>query len=225
MILGEDLEKLEENVPDPARQQKAREYSKLRRRGFIIELGIGVVLLLGLALTPAATKLASFLTFPFPWSAAVYLLILAAGYGVITAPSGYYYNFVLPHRYGLSKQDLISWLWDRVKTTGLQLFLGLCLVIVVYWLIGTIPELWWLAVALIISLVSLILSWLTPTFLMPLFFKLKPLEEGGLKQKLVGLARRAGFDINECLTMDLSSKATTANAMLSGWGSSRRIIF
>jgi STE24 endopeptidase len=60
---------------------------------------------------------------------------------------------------------------------------------------------------------------------MPLFFKLKPLEEGGLKQKLVGLARRAGFDINECLTMDLSSKATTANAMLSGWGRSRRIIF
>ncbi|MCK5182342.1 MAG: M48 family metalloprotease, partial [Dehalococcoidia bacterium] len=43
--------------------------------------------------------------------------------------------------------------------------------------------------------------------------------------KLVDLARRAGFDINECLTMDLSSKATTANAMLSGWGRSRRIIF
>jgi len=42
---------------------------------------------------------------------------------------------------------------------------------------------------------------------------------------LVNLARRAGVDIEECLTMDLSSKATTANAMLSGWGKSRRIIF
>ena len=141
------------------------------------------------------------------------------------APLGYYYNFVLPHRCGLSKQDLASWLWDKVKASGLQLCLGLCLVTVVYWLIGNIPGLWWLAVALIISLVSLILTWLTPTFLIPLFFKLNPLEEGGLKQKLVDLARRAGFDINECLTMDLSSKATTANAMLSGWGRSRRIIF
>jgi STE24 endopeptidase len=223
--LGEDLEKLKESVPDPARQQQAREYSKLRHRGSFIELGIRVILLLVLVLTPASTKLASLLALPFPWSAALYLLILAAVYRVITAPIGYYYNFVLPHRYSLSKQDLVSWLRDRVKAAGLQLFLALCLVIVVYWLIGNIPELWWLAAALIISLVNLILTWLTPTFLIPLFFKLKPLEEGGLKQKLIGLARRAGSDINECLTMDLSSKATTANAMLSGWGRSRRIIF
>ena len=223
--MGQNLEKLRESVPDPARQQKAREYSKLQRRGFFIELSIGGILLLVLLFTPASTTLASFLVFPFPWSATLYLLILAAGYGVITTPLGYYYNFVLPRRYGLSKQDLASWLWDKVKASGLQLCLGLCLVTVVYWLIGNIPGLWWLAVALIISLVSLILTWLTPTFLIPLFFKLKPLEEGGLKQKLVDLARRAGFDINECLTMDLSSKATTANAMLSGWGRSRRIIF
>jgi STE24 endopeptidase len=223
--LGQDLEKLRESIPDPARQQKAGEYSKLQRRGFFIELGIGGILLLVLLFTPASTKLASVLAFTFPWSAALYLLILAAGYGVITAPLGYYHNFVLPHRYGLSKQDLASWLWDRVKASGLQLFLGLCLVTVVYWLIGTITGLWWLAVALIISLVGLILTWLTPTFLIPLFFKLKPLQEGGLKEKLVDLAKRAGFDINECLTMDLSSKATTANAMLSGWGRSRRIIF
>jgi STE24 endopeptidase len=74
-------------------------------------------------------------------------------------------------------------------------------------------------------LVSLILTWLTPTFLIPLFFKLKPLEEGGLKVKLVNLARKAGVDIAACLAMDLSSKATTANAMVSGWGKSRGIIF
>jgi len=175
--------------------------------------------------TPASTRLAGLLAFPSPWSAALYLLILAAGYGMIVAPLGYYYGFILPHRYGLSKQALASWLRDKVKASGLQLLLGLCLVIIIYWLIGHLPALWWLATALIMFLVSLILTWLTPTFLIPLFFKLKPLEEGGLKEKLVDLARRAGVDIAECLTMDLSSKATTANAMLSGWGKSRRIIF
>jgi len=223
--LGEDLEKLRKIVPDPARQQKAREYSKLQRRGSFIELGIGGILLLALLFTPASTALASLLIFPFPVSAAVYLLILAAGYGVLTAPLVYYYNFVLPHRYGLSQQDLASWLKDRAKASGLELLLGVCLVIIVYWLMRNLPALWWLAAAVIMFLVSLILTWLTPTFLIPLFFKLKPLEEGGLKEKLVNLARRAGVDIAECLTMDLSSRATTANAMLSGWGKSRRIIF
>jgi STE24 endopeptidase len=165
------------------------------------------------------------LAFPFPGSAALYLLTLAAGYGLIVAPLDYYHDFTLPHRYGLSKQDLTSWLKDKVKSLGLGLLLGLCLVIILYWLIENLPALWWLAAALIMFLVSLILSWLAPTFLIPLFFKLKPLEEGGLKGKLVNLAKRAGVDIEECLSMDLSSKATTANAMLSGWGKSRRIIF
>ena len=223
--MGEDVEKLREIVPDPARQQKAREYSRLLRRGSFIKLGIGFILLLVLLFTPASTALASLLAFPSPWSAALYLLTMAAGYGVIVAPLSYYYNFVLPHRYGLSKQVLVSWLRDKVKASGLQLLLGLCLVIIIYWLIGHLPALWWLATAVSMFLVSLILTWLTPTFLIPLFFKLKLLEEGGLKEKLIDLARRAGVDIAECLTMDLSSKATTANAMLSGWGRSRRIIF
>ncbi|HXZ94499.1 MAG TPA: M48 family peptidase, partial [Dehalococcoidia bacterium] len=223
--MAEDLQQLREIVPDPARQQKAREYSRLLRRGSFIELGIGGILLLVLLFTPASTTLASLLAFPFPVSAVLYLLTLAAGYGLIMAPLSYYYGFVLPHRYGLSTQALADWFKDRVKASGLGLLLGLGLVIIVYWLIGHLPTLWWLAAALIMFLVSLILTWLTPTFLIPLFYKLKPLEEGEFKEKLVNLAKRAGVDIAECLTMNLSSKATTANAMVSGWGKSRRIIF
>ena len=108
---------------------------------------------------------------------------------------------------------------------GLQLLLGLALVLIVYVLIGNLPALWWLAVAAIMLLGSFILTWLTPTFLIPLLYKLKPLEEGEPKQRLVDLARKAGVSIKECLTMDLSSKATTVNAMLTGWGKTRRIIF
>jgi STE24 endopeptidase len=225
VILGENLDKLREIIPDQARQQKAREYSKLLRRGSFAKLGIGLVLLLALLFTPASTALASLLAFPFPWSAALYLLTLAAGYEVMVAPLSYHYGFVLSHRYGLSKQNLASWLRDRAKGMGLQLLLGLALVIIVYWLIGSLPALWWLAAAAIMFLGSLILTWLTPTFLIPLFYKLRPLEEGEFKQRLVCLAKKAGVKIKECLTMDLSSKATTANAMLTGWGKSRRIIF
>jgi STE24 endopeptidase len=225
VILGEDIGKLREIVPDPARQQKAREYNRILRRGSFLELGVGLVLLLVLLLTTASNTLANLLVLPFPGSIALYVLILAAGYGVMMTPLSYCYNFILRHRYGLSKQTLASWLRDKVKASGLELLLGLCLVIIVYWLIGSLPELWWLATAFIMGLVSLVLTWLTPTFIMPLFFKLKPLEEGGLKEKLLNLARKADVGIEECLTMDLSSKATTVNAMLSGWGKSRRIIF
>jgi STE24 endopeptidase len=223
--LGEDLEKLGKTVPDPERQRKAREYGKLLRRGSFIAPAIGAILLLALLSSSASTALANLLAVPFPWSAALYLLILAAGYEVMIVPLGYYYNFVLPRRYGLLKQGRGGWLRDRVKGIGLQLLLGVALITIVYWLIGNLPTVWWLAAAAIMSLGSLILTWLTPTFLIPLFYKLKPLEDRELKERLVDLAARAGVDIVECLTMDLSSKATTANAMVTGWGKSRRIIF
>ena len=209
---------------DPARQQKAQEYSKLSRRLLFLELGISAALLLALLFTHASAMLASFLTFSSPWSAPLYLLILTLGYGAIMAPLGYYQDFVLPHRYGLSTQTMAGWLKDKIKALVLGLLLGLCLVIIIYWLMENLPALWWLAAGMIIFLLSLLLTWLTPTFLIPLFFKLKPLEDGELKEKLVNLAQRARVDIKECLTMNLSSKATTANAMLSGWGKSRSII-
>jgi STE24 endopeptidase len=223
--LGEDLHNLRDVAPDSERQQKAREYGRLRRHGSFVAPTIGGILLAVLLLTSASTALADFLAVPFPWSVALYLLILAAGYEVIVTPLGYYYGFILPRRYGLSKQGLAGWLRDRAKGLGLQLVLGLALITVVYWLIGRLPTLWWLAAAAIMFLGSLILTWLTPPFIIPLFYKLKPLEEGELKERLVGLARRAGVDIAECLIMDLSSKATTANAMVTGWGKFRRIIF
>ena len=215
---------LPQNAPDPARQQKAREYSKLSRRLLFLELGIGAILLLALLFTGVSARLVSFLPFASPWSAALYLLILVLGYGIIVAPLGYYQDFVLPHRYGLSSQNVIGWLKDKAKSLLLGLLLGLCLVTVIYWLMECLPSLWWLAVGLIMFLLTLFLTWLAPTLLISLFFKLEPLKEGELKERLANLARRAKVDVKDVFSMNLSSKATTANAMLSGWGKSRRVI-
>ncbi len=216
---------LVQSAIDPARQQRAREYSRLSRHGFFLQLGIGLVLLLTLLFTGASAMLAGVLPFPFPWSVALYLLILALGYVAIVAPLEYYQDFVLPHRYGLSTQALTDWLGDKAKALVLGLLLGLCLVIIAYWLMENIHALWWLGAALFLFLLTLLLTWLTPVVFIPMFFKLKPLEEGELKNRLLSLAGQAGVNIKNVFAMNLSSKATTANAMLSGWGKSRRIIF
>jgi len=150
---------------------------------------------------------------------------MATGYGVIMAPLDYYHGFTLLHRYALSAQALIDWLRDKAKALALLLLLGLCLIIAIYGLMEYLPTLWWLVSALIMMLLSLFLTWITPTLLLPLFFKLKPLEEGELKERLLNLTKRAGVNVRNILTMNLSSKSTTANAMLCGWGKSRCIIF
>jgi len=215
---------IEQIALDPKRQQKAREYGKLLRCLLSLELGIGAVLLLALLLTGASHWLVDFLPFASPWSAALYLLILAFGYGILMAPLSYYRDFVLARHYGLSTQDMAGWVKDKAKTLALGLLLGLCIAVVIYWLMSYLPTLWWLAASLVMFLLSLFLTCLTPTVLIPLFFKLRPLEDGELKHRLAKLGKRAGVDIKNVLTIDLSSKATTANAMLGGWGKSRRVI-
>ena len=104
------VKNLEVKNPDPVRQQEAREYSKLSRRLLFLELGIGAILLLVLLFTGVSARLVGFLPFASLWSAALYLLILVSGYGIIVASLGYYQDFVLPHRYGLLSQNVTGWL-------------------------------------------------------------------------------------------------------------------
>jgi len=180
--------------------------------------------LLALIFGGLSVKLSQLLAFPQPWASALYFIILVVGIGIILIPLNYYQGFVLPHRYGLSHQKFRGWLADRVKATVLSFLLGLVIVILVYWLMANFPDTWWLWSAIILFVLSLLLSRLTPTLLLGMFFKLEPLTDKNLKNRLMNLAKRARAQILGVFTINLSTKSTTANAMLAGWGRTRRIV-
>src|SRR4030042_1186273 len=150
--------------------------------------------------------------------------MLAAGLGIIFMPLSYYQGFVLPRRFGLSHQKFSAWLKDRAKASSLGFVLGLAVVILVYWLMDGLPDIWWLLAGIFLVLLSLLLTRLTPTLLLPIFFKLEPLGDIKLKKRLMKLAKRAQVQVVGVFTMDLSTKGTTANAMLAGLGRTRSII-
>ena len=213
-----------ESLLDNRRQELAREYARITRRLFFFELIIVGSLLLVLVFGGVSVKLGQFLTFSQPWASVSYFVILVVGMGIVMMPLAYYQGFVLPRRYGLSNQEFGAWLVDRAKVSALGILLGLVVVMAVYWLLVHVPDIWWLCAGILLLLLSLLLTRLTPTLLLPFFFRLQPLDDVELRQKLTSLAKRAGTQICGVFTMDLSSKGTTANAMLAGLGSTRRII-
>jgi STE24 endopeptidase len=215
---------LAESCLDIERQEKAKEYAKLMKWLSLVELVVVGALLLVLVFGGISAKLSYFLIFPQPWASALYFVILVVGLGIITMPLTYYQGFVMPHRYGLSNQRIGAWLVDGAKASALVILLGLAIVIVVYWLLDRFPDIWWLWAGILLVLLSLLLTWLTPTLLLPLFSKLEPLGDVELRQRLTNLAERARTQTGGVFTIDLSSKGTTANAMLSGLGKSRSII-
>jgi STE24 endopeptidase len=217
---------MQQNRPrlNSRRQKLARQYARLMRRLSLIQSAVVGAIFLALIFSGLSVKLGHFLTFPQPWASALYFIILVVGLGLVLMPLNYYQGFILPRRFGLSHQKFNAWLADRGKAVAFSFLLGLVLVIVVYWLLKYFPGTWWLWAAIVLILVSLLLSRLTPTLLLSLFFKLEPLDDKKLKRRLTNLAKRARAPILGVFTINLSSKSTTANAMLAGLGRTRRII-
>ena len=215
---------MSEQALDSQRQEKAREYAGITRRLFFVDLALGAVLLLVLLFSGLSSGLRNLLDFPQSARVALYFLIVVVSYGIVSTPLGFYSGFVLPHRYGLSCQSLRSWLADAAKGGILALALGTGLVVVIYLCLQEFPQTWWLLAFAFVVLVSVILTNLAPVLILPLFFKTKPLDDPELRKRLLSLAERSQTNIRDIFQINFSSKTTAGNAMLMGWGNTRRIV-
>jgi STE24 endopeptidase len=219
-----DKKPIEEPTLNPLRQEKARKYAKSRRCLAFGDLALAGILLLLLIFSGLSVRLAGLLTLPVVPAATIYFVAVMVTYGVLSAPLSYYRGFVLPHRYGLSIQKFTGWLGDEAKAGGLSLAFSAGIVAAIYWFITIFPLMWWLLGWGIVVLLSLILTTLAPIIIVPLFFKMKPLDDTDLKLRLEQLAQRAKVGVCGVYAIELSSKGTTANAALMGLGNTKRIV-
>lgn len=224
MVDSNHSQNLTEPVLDPARQRQAREYARIRRYLSLAEMVVVGILLALLVFAGLSERLIGSLNLPVIPAAIVYFLILVIAYRIIMAPLSYYQGHVLPRHYGLLKQSLSGWLGDLFKAGALMLVFGTAVVAIIYWLIIVQPQLWWLFSWVFLVLFSLLISVLAPVLLVPIFFKMKPLADGELRERLEELAKQAGVEIGGICTIEFSSKSTTANAALMGMGKTRRIV-
>ncbi len=214
---------------DPQRQAEAREYARLRRRLFFVELGLsGLILLAWLALGWAA-RLKTWLVMltQNEWLVvAAFAAVFGLAFELLGLPLAYYSGYALPHRYGQSTQALGGWIKDQLLSFLLSGLIGLPVLEGVYWLLRVAGEWWWLWAALGYILFAVVLSNLAPVLIMPLFNKFVPLgeEHAELIQRLTALAERAGTRVSGVFRFDMSKRTKAANAALTGLGSTRRII-
>ena len=214
---------MSEQTLDPQRQEQARTYARQSRRLIILELGLGAVFLLVVLLSGLSSGLRNMLALHQSAQVALYFIVLIMSYSIISAPLGVYRSYILPRRYGLSHQNLKSWLSDEVKEMGLGLILGTGLIVVIYLLLDAFPQDWWLLAFVFVTMLSIVMTRLAPVLILPLFFKLEPMKDTELRQRLLSLAERCQTGVKDVFQIDFSSKFTTGNAMFMGWGNTKRI--
>jgi STE24 endopeptidase len=155
---------------------------------------------------------------------ALYTVIVYFLYWLPVMPLGIYGGLVLERRYGMSVQGFRSWLGDAAKSLGIGLGFSVLMVEVLYFLLAATPDLWWLYAWILGLLVGLLLTWIGPVVLAPLFYKFEPLSDDVLAARLNALAERAGAKVVGAFRMVASAKTTRAIGGLAGIGRTRRII-
>jgi STE24 endopeptidase len=144
--------------------------------------------------------------------------------GAIGLPTTLYRTFVVEERFGFNRMTLKLFLADLVKQTLVGLVLGVPLLVVVLWLMGRAGELWWLYVWLVWVGYSLLMMMIYPAFILPLFNKFTPVEEGELRARIAALLERTGFKSSGLYVMDGSKRSSHGNAFFTGFGAAKRIV-
>ena len=220
----------EPRSPDPSKAQslpKARQYQRIKLTMSLISMGLNIVVPLAFLLaggSEAIRNLAEGWTSTSGLIVVLYLLVAGAGLQAIEFPFEVYSGFVVEKRFGLSKLSLSGWLWDWLKGTLIQTVLLVAVISGIYWLLRSQPDLWWLWAAVGATLLIVALAALLPVLILPLFYKFEPIPDGELKDRLFALADRIGTHVRGVYVWHLGDKSTKANAAVTGWGRTRRII-
>jgi STE24 endopeptidase len=160
-----------------------------------------------------------------PWLAtAIYVGVVVVATKLVFLPLNFFGDFYLEHKFGLSNESFGRWALDELKSLGLNLVLGVLALDVVYFLLRRAGHWWWIGAGIFFLLFGVVLSTVFPVVILPMFYKLEPLENESLKQKLVALAQRVGAKVLGVYRMGLSEKTKKANAAFAGLGATKRII-
>jgi len=154
----------------------------------------------------------------------VFSLLVGGIFSVVSFPLSVYSEFILEHKYGLSRQTFSQWLWDKLKGLFVSSMVSLPILLAFYYLLTTTPNWWWLWLGILLALVTVVLAQVAPILIFPLFYKFKPLENQALVNRLQQLLKRYGFQLEGLYQFDMSSKTVKANAAFTGMGKTRRII-
>ena len=211
-------------VVDPAQAQK---YQRIKLTMSVVSMGLNVIVPLVFLLaggSEAIRNLVEDWTITSALVVLLYLLVAGVGFQLIEFPFEIYSGHFIEKRFGLSKVSIFSWLYDWLKGTLIQSVLLVAIISGIYWLLRSQPDLWWLWAAIGATVLVIIMMALVPVLLLPLFYKFEPVPEGELKDRLFALADQIGTHVQGIYVWHLGDKTSKANAAVTGWGRTRRII-
>lgn len=207
--------------------QRAADYSVTRTRFGRLALAIEIVVLLAFTLGGGLQALHDFWSPQLQgvWYGVALIVSVMAISGLIDLPLSLYMQFVIEERFGFNRMTLRLFIVDLIKQLALGLVIGTPVLLAVLWLMAQMGERWWLYVWLFWCAFNLLILFVYPTWIAPLFNSFTPLEDAALKERIEALLSRCGFSSSGLFVMDGSKRSAHGNAYFTGFGRTKRIVF
>lgn len=143
---------------------------------------------------------------------------------LISLPFQIYSTFIIEEKYGFNRTTLKTFILDNIKGIILSIILGGALMAGVLWFFTTTGSLAWLYCWIATTIFFFIIQLIAPVFIMPLFNKFLPIEEGELKNKINQYSTEQNFTLQGIFTMDGSKRSSKLNAFFTGFSKFRKVV-
>lgn len=215
-------------VYDPQQYARSQEYTRVTTRFSLVESTVSIVLTVvfilagGFNLIDGAARSFGLASIP---TGLLFTGMLGLLSTCINLPFSIYSTFVIEQRFGFNTTTVKTFLLDGVKALLLAVLLGGPLLAAILWFFETCGTIAWLYCWIAAVAFILVIQFLAPVLIMPLFNKFIPLADGELKEAITRYATRQQFAMQGIYTMDGSKRSTRVNAFFTGFGRFRRIVF
>lgn len=214
------------SVYDQDKYQQSQRYLKattgfgLLEQGIVLAMTVIFILLGGFNMVDQWAR-------GFGWGSIGTGLMFAGGLMILSQilglPFAYYDTFVLEERFGFNKTNRKTFVLDFIKKMVMGVVLGGILFAGIIAFFLWAGPLAWLYCWVGMTAFQIVLMFVAPVWIMPLFNKFTPLEEGELKDTIESYAKAQNFKMQGVFTIDGSRRSTKSNAFFTGFGRFRRI--
>ena len=206
---------------------RGRAFHAALRPGSYGAFALGLLVALILGLTPLGARLVGAVGRPFGgnWIAEAVLggFVLVAIGEVVTLPLAMWQETIL-RRYGLSTQTWGSWTVDLLKSYAVGAVIGAVVLLGFFGVTRLAPRWWWAFLAAGAAGLTVLMTFVFPVLVEPVFNKFTPMPDGPLRTNLMAMASADGVPVRDVLVADASRRTTALNAYVSGLGPTRRIV-
>jgi STE24 endopeptidase len=214
-------------IYDETKYKKSQDYEKVNHKFSILTSSFNLLLILvflyfaGFAFIDEFAR--SYATNSIFITLIFFGIIMFAS-DIIHIPFNIYDTFIIEEKFGFNKTTPKLFVFDKIKALLLSALVGGGLLALITWFYLKIGDNFWIYAWMAVSAFMLFMTMFYTSLIVPLFNKLKPLDNGELKDEITAFCKKVSYNLENVYIIDGSKRSTKANAYFSGLGKKKKIV-